>query len=63
MQTRKVSADIPVDLHLRIKQLALANGTTVAGIVEFGLGLAAKQLKHDPSAAGRLAKDNRLKPE
>ena len=63
MKTRKVSADIPVPLHLQIKQLALANDTTIAVLVAFGLRLAAKQLKHDPRAASRLAKDNRLKPE
>lgn len=63
VQTRKVSAVIPTELHLHIHQLARENNSTVGELVTYGLRLAVKQLKTDKRAAARLAKDHRLRAE
>jgi hypothetical protein len=61
MQTVKVSSHISSDLHSDVSRLAEQNQTTIGAVVNYGVGLAVRELKRNPRAAKRLAKDNRIK--
>ena len=59
--TRKVSASIPMDEHVALKQLATAHGTTIESLLEYGIKLVFRKLKTDKRAAKTLPRDHRLR--